>query len=417
MKLRITAKSLAFYTICILFLIGSTHFLYLINLKSIFTATNVLLSFFSILIFILSLVVLDGKKYYNGRFSGVIFFFFLILVISSINSYYTFGYDLKDLGVYFLAYIPLALYYPFINVLRKKQYYNKFICLSEVFWGILAILFILQYFICLNGGQYFLKISNLVAHGYFMRIYGIFDGFLRAFILVIAHRIIYKGIRNSSFDVISFVLFLLSIILIDQSRYYLICVLLCVVIDYIYTNRKQIKFSRITGLVILSISVLLIIRSNVKSINTSISSDQNYSLARIGGAKYYFNIFLNNIFWGIGPVVTPNEGTTAWSLVRGPFGIFHVSDVGIVGTMAMFGVPIVIFVVCVFVKSLNLVKETTESQRGQNISLLTMMFVSWISISSYLDTSRVLTLLFTLVFMEVTSLAREDKDSVLLERE
>ena len=404
MKVRKT--TIIFYLSCILFFLSSTNILYLFPLSGIFSGTsnNTLSSITGLFIFAMSIFYVKGKKYYVGKFSNSIILFFIIFGVTSIHSIYSTGFSSKQVLINLLAgYLILLMYYPLMNFLSDEDRYKKFILVGELFYDSLGVLFLIQYFLLGRSGIYILKISELVADGQYMRVYGVFEGFVRIFILMIGHEIFKNKKAKNKFHIFSLILLLVSVLLIDQSRYYIISLILCLLIDYLYINKGKISVSKLLfSLVIIPVAMVVLVKFASSISNSVAVNDGGYTNARMGGYAYYWELFRNNMLFGIG-AANPDKWTPVWYLERGPQGIYHLSDVGIVGTLTMFGILILFWFIYILLKMINLCKITVGVDRGLSLSILIMLLLA-VPLNSYLDSTRVMALLLSITIIELNYL-------------
>ncbi|KRN45519.1 hypothetical protein [Limosilactobacillus ingluviei] len=412
--MKVKKTTIVFYLSCILFFVSNTNIFYLFPLSGIFSGTsnNTLSSIAGLFIFAMSIFYVNGngKKYYVGKFSNSIILFFIIFVVTSFHSIYSTGFTPKQIFINLMAgYLILLLYYPLMNLLSDEDKYRRFIFVGELFYDLLGILFLIQYILLARSGIYILKISELIISGQYMRIYGVFEGFIRIFILMIGYEIFKTKKRKNTFHVVSLIILLLSVLLIDQSRYYIITLILCLLIDYLYINKGKISVGKMLfSIVVIPMAMMLLVKFATSISNSVTLNDGGYTNARTGGYAYYWELFRSNILFGIG-AANPDKWTPVWYLERGPQGIYHLSDVGIVGTLTMFGILILFWLIYVLLKMIKLCTITVGVDQGLSLSILIMMLLA-LPLNSYLDSTRVMSLLLSITIIELNYLRNITSD-------
>ena len=131
----------------------------------------------------------------------------------------------------------------------------------------------------------------------------------------------------------------------------------------------------------------------------SISENTGSSFARFNAISYYLNLFKKNILFGLS-MVSPDEGNSMYYFVHGQAGIFHYDDIGIIGTLTKLGVFGLIWYIYIIIKSSLLVVKTKGKNKALSVGLMIMMIISSIT-QSYLDSQRLMSLLFTFILIEL----------------
>ncbi len=251
-----------------------------------------------------------------------------------------------------------------------------------------------------------MKIKDIIPLSYIynltvpLRIYSVFEGLVRIFVILVAWKIIAKQFRKSFWDIISLLLMLGAIFYVDQSRYYLVTVLVAILSMYLIYNRNNLTVSSLLGTLIFGTAGLLIIFNRFGSISDSISDNTGSSFARTGAIEYYLDKIFTYPF-GLG-LHTPDKGTSLYYLIKGPDGYFNYDDIGLFGTLGSLGLPGFIWYIFLTIKLVMIWIKRISS--NALISGLMISFVMSLTIMSYLDRPRIIALVLTLVIVNKESL-------------
>lgn len=422
MKLAVKNKNIAVILLMIIFFVGDLRLFYLVGLPNVLSgnaSNKALLALFSIAAVIFWVAYNRGKIRFGG-FGAMIFILFCIFTISSVVSMVKFNYRITQVIYSAFPIICLLFYFPLVDILSKKENQETFIKIGMILWDILALLFLLQYFVYKINGTVFLKIGTMIPTYYLnhheegMRIYSVFDGFLRIFILVVAHRCIKKNFSKCIFEMLSVVIMLASVVLIDKSRTYLVFLLIAILCDFFIYNRKKMKNrSIIVGIGVMAVVAVILIYK-VGSILGSIAGNTGSRYARVEGIAYYKEVIKENFLFGIG-AESPLKGEPNFYLVHGDKGIYNTSDVGIIGTVVKFGVFGVIWFMWFVIKCIRMAIATKGENRSLSLGIMIMVLMC-IPITSFLDPERLITMLMTMLILETNLLnSKREKTGDIVE--
>ncbi|WGE57045.1 hypothetical protein [Actinobacillus equuli] len=404
------SKEKLFLSLFCFYILAEFRFFYLIPLPNIFSgaASNKFLPSviaFGIFVFYIICYIYEPIKKY--KFTFWIMALFILLGINSVHMLLTYSYKLTSILWFFIPYLSLLLYFPLVRFLKNELVYAKFIYFCKISVLILCGLFLLQEFIFKNQASAFLELDGLLSEKYefglpkdeiFVRVYGVFDGFIRVFSIVIAFEIIHKRLKKCKLSILSLLLMIICIMVIDQSRYYLITILSSILVIFFIENGKKMSLKTILMIFIFFISFIPVIYKAVLSILNSIEAYNGSAYARVDAILYYLGLEWNKLFWGLGFVI-PDELSPFHSLIKGPNLIYNYDDIGLIGTLASLGIfgliGYILFILTVFSKWRKAYGKKTLIG-GLFISLLLSS-----PIMSYLDSPRIICLLFTCVFIEL----------------
>lgn len=381
---------------------------YLVSWPSLLggAASNKLgIAVYAIILFLVYFIQNKGKLKL-GIFGNYILVFYLILILSSLVSVYLFGYSITQVLWDILPFSILLLYFPLCEVFQKDSNYALFVKIGQITISIVSILFIIQVYKYQGLPTIFLKIEDIIPLSYIynltvpLRIYSVFEGLVRIFVILVAWKIIAKQFRKSFWDIISLLLMLGAIFYVDQSRYYLVTVLVAILSMYLIYNRKNLTVSSLLGTLIFGTAGLLIIFNRFGSISDSISDNTGSSFARTGAIEYYLDKIFTYPF-GLG-LHTPDKGTSLYYLIKGPDGYFNYDDIGLFGTLGSLGLPGFIWYIFLTIKLvMTWIKRISSNAL---ISGLMISFVMSLTIMSYLDRPRIIALMLTMVIVNKESL-------------
>ncbi len=401
MKIKISQTKI----FLILFFLFDMRLMYLLPLPTVLSgnATNkMLLSIFSIILFFLFAI---SHKLYFGKYTHCLITLFLILLLNSLNANLKFGYSLSQVIWPVIPFCIFLLYFIFMRYLKSEQNLHFFIKIGELFWSILCILFLIQRVLYLRNHTIILQLNGILPDYYFwhpelgFRIYHVFEGFLRVFILCLGYICIKNNFKQCKSEIITLLLSIASVVLVDRSRYYLFLLILGLISIFLWTLRNSKHFGKII-MVVIGIFIGFVFINNLwLSMSQSISENTGSSFARFNAISYYLNLFKKNILFGLS-MVSPDEGNSMYYFVHGQAGIFHYDDIGIIGTLTKLGVFGLIWYIYIIIKSILLVVKTKGKNKALSVGLMIMMIISSIT-QSYLDSQRLMSLLFTFILIEL----------------
>ncbi|KXU16645.1 hypothetical protein SORDD17_00146 [Streptococcus oralis] len=358
------------------------------------------LAIYSTILFLIHLVHNKGRLKLN-IFGNYILILFLLLIFNSLVSIPLWGYSITQVLWDILPFTILLQYFPLYEIFQNDNNYNLFVKIGQITISIVSILFIIQVYRYHGLSTVFLKIEDIIPISYIynltvpLRIYSVFEGLIRIFVILVAWKIIASRFKKSFWDIISLLLMLVAIFYIDQSRYYLVTVLISILSMYFIYNKHRLTVSSLLWTIILGTAGLLVILNRFGSISNSISDNTGSLFARTGAIEYYFDkIFTYPL--GLGLHI-PEKGSSLYYFIKGPDGYFNYDDIGIFGTLGSLGIPGFIWYILLTIKLVMMwIKKLSSNVLVAGILI---SFLMSLPIMSYLDKPRIITLMLTLVII------------------
>ena len=398
--------------IIIIFLIFDVRFFYMINLPKYFSGdgTNkMLLSLFGVCLFIYYVL---RHKFAAGEFGIYILGLYIILAGVSVHSLLKFDYKITQVVWPLFPFINLIYYFILREILSNKRNFRFFLRAAEIVWSLLVFLFLAQRFMYLRSHTVFMKLGVMLPDYYFnhpelgFRIYNVFEGFNRIFVILTAYLIFKKHFKKCMCEIIYTLLGLLAILLVDGSRFYIATVVLVILIEFLVVNKERLRFGAFFLLLCGLLMGAAVGYKIYKSVNADISENTGSSYARTGAIDYYMSEMKGStLFFGFG-IANPDEGDTLYKVIHGPDENYHFDDIGLVGTFAKLGIFSIIWYILFLLKIVQLTINTDKERRALSIGITTMAAVALIT-QSYLDPQRLLALLFSMVLLEINKRSPE----------
>ncbi len=404
MKIKIKKKNIKYLPIIIFFL-AECRLFYLISLPTILVSgsTNkILVAITSVIFFVL--YVVKKRKLQIGYFGKEVFLIIITTSISAILSSFRFGYSETQIAWGIIPYLMLLLYFPARLYLKDKFTMERFIVIGEICTIIMAVLFLYQYSKYIGLNSVFLKFQNIIPDRYIwnpylgMRVRNIFDGFDRVFVLIVVYRIVKKKFKKCKLDIFSYIAIIASILVIDQSRSYIVIVLISTMVILVYYIKRHISISYFIVVSIAILGALNTIAFKLSSIFSSIADNTGSWFARIEASAHFLKLGFENFIFGIG-TLDPEQIPAAYTYVRGNEGIYYADDVGLFGLFGLFGIMGLILYILILVKIYNCSKYAANN-KPLLMGIFLCMLLSSI-LSSYFDRTRLLTLLLSMVVCEL----------------
>lgn len=387
-----------FQKICIIILLlSSTRFLYVLPLPSFFlqSASNVMCcAFFSGIICIIFWII--NKKIDLGTFGIEIFILYALVIINCFFMFLQYGYSWKNIYYCLVPFLVLLGYFPLVQFIQSKASLHFILKCVEWIALLLAIVLLLQKYEYDKNNLLFLKIN--IPLNFNGRFYDVSEGIIRIAVLISAYYLITKQINF--INIFCFIGSSLSIILVDQSRIYLLSVILAIfvmlVINMITSEQKSNLIIYLL-LIIVGIIIASTLYSSLRSTLNNINDGSNY--ARNDAINYYFSALKHHIWTGLGLYV-PSIGEAYSDYIKGPLGIYNYSDIGIFGIYASLGLGSVIWYIWILIKGIKI--ACFSANKVLCWGLVSEMIVSMFTMT-YFDSSRQFSLVLVLVILSVSS--------------
>lgn len=249
-------------------------------------------------------------------------------------------------GQYHILMVFLA--YPMISISREKKGIKWLFDLMNAFSGILYVLVLAQ-FILYNVDRrvflpYFSTSSELLLLRGSLRIsLSWFGNYMIIYNFYMFYRERYQSFKKTLLYGLLFALGLTNCLLVERVRGISWVVVACI-IYIVFSNRNTSRGFWKKGIAVLGIGICIfgtdIVSNYIGSL--SISAERGYSTyARLYAIRFFWDTFIQNPFFGFGFA----DGSIYHSLVHGN-GMANISDVGIFGQLAKYGmfvIPIYVY--------------------------------------------------------------------------
>ncbi|MDD6403415.1 MAG: O-antigen ligase family protein [Mollicutes bacterium] len=389
----------------IILLASSTRFFYITPLPKFFLqeSSNVMCgAFFSVVIFVL--FILLNKQLQLGKYGIEIWILYIIVLVNCVYMYVTYKYTITNLFYCIVPFLILLGYFPIIQFAENRSNYFFLLKTIEVIALILSIILLLQKYKYDTNNDIFLKIN--LPLNFTGRFYNVSEGIIRIAIIISAYQIISRNIRLLS--LINLVFCALSIFLVDQSRIYLLSVIIgifvMIIMNIVYSGKK----SNVIIYILLVAIGLFLIYSLYTSLTTTLNNfNDGSNYARRDAVTYYLAVIKDHLWTGLGLYV-PNIGEAYSDFIKGPLGIYNYSDIGILGILASLGLGAVIWYIWCLIKGLILALKASD--KVLCLGLISEMFVSMFTMT-YFDSSRQCSLMLVLALLSINSYAVQNNVS------
>ena len=185
---------------------------------------------------------------------------------------------------------------------------------------------------------------------------------------------------------------LYELIIIQQTRMYILCVAFCLLV-IIITYGKGLRGLTRRIVVLLLVAVMISQTTYVTDILNSIFSSASElfasTRARLYSLTYYLNYYKTHPIFGFGFI----NGSLHPDIVHGELGYAYIDDVGIVGQLVRLGifvVPIYFVLIIRFFKTLMLIKLYSENKEFVFFSMLFAYIIVTSATLIMLDSQRIL---------------------------
>ncbi|ETA74474.1 hypothetical protein [Ligilactobacillus equi] len=353
-----------------------------------------------------------SKHVQIGEYGSAIIFIYILLLVQAY--YEKINYHFSNNAILFILvnFGILVIYFGLLAFLNEEQSnFDNFVTILEVIGTILGVILLIQHFVILKTGHTLfsfhdniydtLNRSNLTDG----RFYVVAEGLIRMLPLVSLYSILVRNTLTymKALGYLSFVVSLLAIYFVDQSRVYMLTEFLTCIIMFISFNFDYHKISKQTFFRIFYVLLALIIAFYTKGqslLVTLSDTDNGSNYARTGAVEYYLRVSKDYLLTGIGTVI-PSPGSRYYWLVRGPLGIYHYSDVGFIGILASLGIfGLLIYLYIVAKNFILTVKIKNRSLHSLAVGCSWLMLLSSLTLS-YFDIGRIVSLLLTMVIINI----------------
>lgn len=296
-------------------------------------------------------------------------------------------------------YFVVLIYFILVNAFQKKNGFEKFCFLLTAISIILSLRLSVSAVKYNSTGQMTLVLDPLVKmymRNGNIRIQNLAEGLTRISVLISMGCITEKKIRQKKLigmHSINILLGLFVIYYLDQSRVYILCILISLVAMFLLsdvTSKAKKWFLIITVIILAGILYNAVIDDVVDSLLMTLSdSSDGSNWKRFAAIQYFIEIALRHPLLGNG-LLSRQVGTLSLR--------YAYNDVGIFGQLGKLGVPIVIWYVVLIFKMSKMLRFKKQWSSA-NTGLFVCMLISSITLL-YIDHNRIICLPVMMAFME-----------------
>lgn len=285
-----------------------------------------------------------------------------------------------------------------IIALHSRDGYKKILRCVNYYVFALYILLILQKVAFETAGIVFLPFySRLITSTNVYREFGVrlgMRGIENFMVIYNIFLILNKDkLKVQKLNYINFGLGLYCVIVIQQTRAYIISFIITVSIILLQNALQKKRF--IKSLILLCLGAAILISTNLLSdiIGSLFSTTESYGadqMVRVDAINYFIQYFLKNPIGGFGFA----DGNTYASIVHGPLLRYWVNDIGLIGLLAQGGLLIILPVFLLFVwmiKTISKLKHVHRITEERKFMIICIWYIISTSISlSIFDENRIL---------------------------
>ncbi|MFI3213727.1 MAG: hypothetical protein R3Y24_10330 [Eubacteriales bacterium] len=372
------------------YIIKQPSFLYVVNNK--YNKSLISIICIGLTIYIIVKKGNKIKKYKWTRFYSALLVISIMLVIIITTYIYDKQSILSTIRVSISYFIPILIL-PILYILemgyseKMMRYMEKFVFLWYVICFLQYILFMINNTIIIN--DYFAD-GDINMRGGNVRITLFLFGNL--FLLYHFDMLLSKN-KKRSWHLINFILGVLCVFLVQQTRMFYIADMLGLFIILFFSGKKVNKKIRNMLLFAGGVIMLLLTGAVQALVNSIFFGNDVYVLSstsiRVSAIEYYISCFIENPLIALGFV---SDGTY-YNLVHGISGSYYYSDVGYIGVLAQTGVfSIIIYIIPLlrmFYITLKCIKKTTLEECAFMISICCFLSILSMTIA-FTSTTRIL---------------------------
>ncbi|WP_407894637.1 hypothetical protein [Lacticaseibacillus sp. N501-2] len=367
-----------------------------------------ILLFVSIVFIIIQILFVDKLRIRKMEQYRSLWYFFMILIavemFSSVLQYGSSGRMILKDAMYY--YTPMLSYYCFYSMSFKTEIVEvikKVIVISAL---LVTIVSIIEYVFLLRGND-ILQLGTSISVRYGSPRYNLASilyilGFLISFGQSLEENREFRIFNKYGF--ISIII-LFNLIFVAKGRSLVVYLLIASCIALIVSRKISRGFKSLLIVMVVLLVAGLAIFKLPTVIATLTNTDAGVAI-RIDEVKYYFNQITMHPLLGMGFVPSTSN------LTSGPYGMYYQSDVGLLGVVNKFGLLMLVWIICWFVRSVMLLARGNYYMRTGIISimLLTYLFISNVSLS-FLDYNKTMIIPIAMILFENQIRYRGQKDA------
>lgn len=326
-----------------------------------------------VIIIIATILVLNKRLFINKKYLfhwNVIIFVVIYLEVITI-SLIKYNQTIRDLMINSSYCLVILAYFIFSYYLKDMKNLMKFKNIIIIMSTIISILYIIQS-ILYKSNKIFLLIDLNSFRFESLRINQLAEFICLGAILAYSNLINNGEIKKKwrLIGLVAMIVNIYEIIFVAKIRALLLIIIFTFLIMTFIRFRKEKKIIIAIPIVILLLGVFY--KSPIFNQYIELSSADDYSLyARSYEINYYMRQFYDNPIFGMGFMVSRYIGDENYYIARGPLGIAHRSDVGIIGFINTFGIVGIIWYIHLLVKCLYyILKLFRKNEINKNIEVL-----------------------------------------------
>ncbi len=337
--------------------------------------------------------------YYNN-----VIVFLLIIIIDLIFTLARYsGASIHEVIAPFSTYLLILLYFPLSNYFRSEKHFESFKRLFLSFNIVACVLLVFQAFVYNTRHQLFLKVfeitylDDLQIRNELLRI-----TYLTTIVsasVVVSVTELFSLKKHVISNLINLIVSAAYFGYVAQTRMYIIILLLVVLyVFYFLKNNTNSFVIASTFLIGTALIVFLAIKLDVKTmmyeliepmLDGSYKNDGSY-YARLEAISHFSKSIFKYPLTGLG-IIIPDKTSDYYYVIHGPHGLSVYTDVGILGTTAEFGLPMLIWFICIMGKIRKAIKKLHSKESSYSKAFFVFILLSCISLSIF-DPQRIIIL-------------------------
>ena len=352
------------------------------------------------------------KKNYS-YFNYVLIFLMLITVdlLFTISRYL--GASVHEVIAPFSTYLLILMYFPLSSYFRSDRHFEYFKRLFLLFNTSACVLLAFQAFVYNSKHRLFLRVFEIT----YLDDLQIREGMLRITYLttIVSVSVVFSAVELLSVRkhvIPNFVNLIVSSVYfgyVAQTRMYIMVLLLVVLYIFYFLRKKTNRFIIISSVLIGTVLIVyLAIKLDVKTImyelvepllNGSYKRDGSY-FARLEALSHFSKAILKYPLTGLG-IIIPDTTSDYYYVIHGPHGWAVYTDVGILGTTAEFGLPMLIWFICLMARTWKAIGKQRSEHEFYSKAFFVFVLLSCVSLSIF-DPQRIIILPLVLAINERT---------------
>jgi hypothetical protein len=338
------------------------RFFYILPLPQAIAKTNTYHNKLMELIWIFLFVLFVVKyRLQNYKYRNIVFAFLIIVTIDVVYTIVTYRNEpIQNILVPYIAYLTILLYFPLSEYFSTKL--NRFSSMLAGMNIIACLIVTAQAFIYNKTGRLFLSIyefersEKIAVRDGEIRITYISTIVSIAMVFAICNLVILK--RKIILNGISLLLGYIYFYYVAQTRMYVFLFALLLLFAFYFENDNK---KKARALIVLLVTLVIVAGFFAFNVPEAIASlirplqDGSYQTngsyyARLDAYVYYWDSILAHPLFGLG-VMNADKTSPNYYVIHGTRGVAYYSDIGLFGSVAEFGIPILILFIYMMAKT------------------------------------------------------------------